>query len=129
MRSIAGIAIRDSRVFVARRHPGGDMGGKWEFPGGKCEEGEDSASTAVREFEEEFGLSIVAGSVIGKSSFMNNGKAYELAAIMVSFDGNPAFLREHLEYRWVGAEELLTLDLADSDRSLLTFVLPLLSVS
>lgn len=105
------------------------MGGKWEFPGGKCEEGEDSGATAVREFDEEFGLSIVAGAVIGKSSFMNNGKSYELAAILVSFDGKPAFLREHLEYRWVGAEELLTLDLADSDRSLLTFVLPLLSVS
>ena len=129
MRSIAGISIRGARVFVARRSQGGDMGGKWEFPGGKREAGEGDEAAALREFDEEFGLSIMAGAVIGESSFANNGKAYELAAILVSFEGEPAFLREHVECRWVGAEELVELDLADSDRSLLAFVLPLLIVS
>ena len=105
------------------------MGGKWEFPGGKGEEGERDQDTALREFDEEFGLSILAGAVIGESSFANNGKTYELAAILVSFEGEPAFLREHMECRWVGAQEIADLDLADSDRSLLAIVLPLLVVS
>ena len=105
------------------------MGGKWEFPGGKRESGERDADTAVREFDEEFGLPVEAGAVIGESSFANDGKSYELAAVLVSFAGQPPVLREHVDSRWVGAEELVTLDLADSDRSLLPFVLPLLVVT
>lgn len=104
------------------------MGGKWEFPGGKREPGELDADAAAREFDEEFGLAIRVGEVVGQSSFENNGKVYELGAVLVSFDGEPVELREHDEVRWVDAEELVALDLSDSDRSLLGFVLPLLAV-
>ncbi len=102
------------------------MGGTWEFPGGKCEPGESDAEAVVREYDEEFGLRVVPGPTIGESGFVNGVKPYELAAVMVEFDGEPPELREHDEYRWVGAEELVALELSDSDRSLLAFVLPLL---
>lgn len=128
MRSIAGVAIRGDRVFVARRSAGGAMGGKWEFPGGKLEPGERDADAAVREFDEEFGLFVTVGATIGRSAFQNNGKTYELTALLVSFSGEPLELREHDEVRWVGAAELQTLDLSDSDRSLVPFVAPLLGV-
>jgi len=128
MRSIAGIAIRGCRVFVARRSAGGSMGGKWEFPGGKLEAGERDREAAIREFDEEFGLSVEVGSTIGESSFDNNGKHYELAAVLVTFYGEPSELREHDEVRWVNADALAALDLSDSDRSLVPFVLPLLVV-
>lgn len=102
------------------------MGGKWEFPGGKLESGEHVADAAIREFDEEFGLAITVGTMVGQSTFQNNGKHYELAALLVSFDGEPMELCEHDEVRWVDAVELNTLDLSDSDRSLVTFVAPLL---
>lgn len=102
------------------------MGGTWEFPGGKREPGESDEETVVREYAEEFGLRAEPGPTIGESGFVNGVKPYELAAVMVYFDGDPAELNEHDEYRWVNAEELLALELSDSDRSLLTFVLPLL---
>jgi len=126
MRSVAGIAIRGNRVFVARRVAGGAMGGKWEFPGGKLESGEHAADAAIREFDEEFGLAIAVGTMIGQSTFQNNGKHYELVALLVSFDGEPPELREHDEVRWVTAAELRALDLSDSDRSLVPFTVPLL---
>lgn len=128
MRSVAGVAIRGNRVFVARRTAGGAMGGKWEFPGGKLEPGEQDAEATIREFDEEFGLAVSVGATIGLSSFQNNGKQYELAALLVSFEGAPRELREHDEVRWVGSEELESLDLSDSDRSLVPYVLPLLSL-
>ena len=102
------------------------MGGKWEFPGGKLEPGEQDSDAAIREFDEEFGLAVSVGATIGSSAFQNNGKTYELAALLVSFSGEPLELREHDEVRWVGASELQSLDLSDSDRSLVHFVLPLL---
>ncbi|MDR0663113.1 MAG: NUDIX domain-containing protein, partial [Spirochaetaceae bacterium] len=38
--SVAGIAVKGGKFFVGRRVSGGYMGEKWEFPGGKVEEGE-----------------------------------------------------------------------------------------
>lgn len=104
------------------------MGGKWEFPGGKGEPGESDQESIAREFDEEFGLTVTVGATIGESSFENAGKRYALAAIIVSFDGEPPALREHTQALWVDAEALSSLDLSDSDRSLLPFVMPLLAV-
>lgn len=126
MRSVAGVAVRDGKAFVARRLQGGSMGGRWEFPGGKVEEGESETAAVAREFDEEFGLRVSVGERLGESTFQNSGKRYELAAFRVAFVGEPSCLREHAEVAWLGAGELQDLDLSDSDRSLLPFVLPLL---
>ncbi len=104
------------------------MGGKWEFPGGKGEPGESDQEAIAREFDEEFGLTVEVGATIGESSFENAGKRYALAALLVSFEGEPPVLREHEQVLWVDAEALSALDLSDSDRSLLPFVIPLLGV-
>jgi len=129
MKSIAGIAIRGNLVFVAKRQAGGAMGGKWEFPGGKSEPGESVDQTAQREFEEEFGLTVRVGRTIGESTFNNGRKQYELVAVLVAFEGEPRELKEHDSCMWVDAPALQLLDLADSDRSLLPCVLPLLVVT
>jgi 8-oxo-dGTP diphosphatase len=126
MRSVAGISLRGASVFVARRKPGGSMGGRWEFPGGKLEPGECDRDAAIREFREEFDLDIVVGRSIGESSFRNGGKQYELVAVLVDFDGDPPALHEHDTCRWVDRRTLGELEFADSDRSLLPFILPLL---
>lgn len=126
MRSVAGVAVRGGKAFVARRLQGGSMGGRWEFPGGKVEDSESEAEAVAREFDEEFGILVRVGERIGESTFSNSGRIYELAAFRVAFEDEPPYLREHAEAAWLGAEELLTLDLSDSDRSLLPFVLPLL---
>lgn len=44
-------------LLVARRHADAIRGGLWEFPGGKIEAGESAARAALREIEEEVGLS------------------------------------------------------------------------
>jgi 8-oxo-dGTP diphosphatase len=125
-RSVAGIAIKDGLVLVARRLPGGEMGGTWEFPGGKLEPGEEDAQALKREYDEEFGVAIKAGQKLGQSWFEHSGKHYELAAIEIDLEPGPLQLREHSETRWVGAEDLVALELADSDRALLPFVIHLL---
>ncbi|TFG83037.1 MAG: (deoxy)nucleoside triphosphate pyrophosphohydrolase [Spirochaetales bacterium] len=125
-RSVAGIAIRRGRVFVGLRKSGGDLGGKWEFPGGKLEPGETDDQALVREFNEEFGLIVNVGRLLGESDFAHGGHRYSLAALALDFRGEPPELREHDEVRWVDATELCSMDLAESDRTLLSFILPLL---
>jgi 8-oxo-dGTP diphosphatase len=65
--SVAGIARQGAALFIARRKPGGSLGGKWEFPGGKVEEGESAEQALVREYAEELSLPIRVGEEIGSA--------------------------------------------------------------
>lgn len=47
---------KDGRILMSRRPEGKDFAGKWEFPGGKMEEGEKPEQTVVRELREELGI-------------------------------------------------------------------------
>lgn len=46
------------RVLIARRLPKKPLGGYWEFPGGKRQQGESPARCVEREFQEELGLNV-----------------------------------------------------------------------
>ena len=119
-RSVAGIAYRQGMLFVARRIPGGPIGGLWEFPGGKVESGEDDQAALKREYLEEFGIPVRVGPCLASASFFHNGKNRRLTAYRVDFDRDDFILREHTEWRWVSLEEAAELELADSDRKLLS---------
>ena len=60
-----GIAlVRRGGCYLIRQRPpvpGSPMPGYWEFPGGKCDEGESPAQAAVRECWEEARVRVVPG--------------------------------------------------------------------
>ena len=126
-RSVAGILIYQGKVFVAKRGPEGSFQGCWEFPGGKVEEGESDEAAIVREFDEEFGIEVRALRLLGESIFPHRGIDRVLAAWLIDLAPftRPQLL-EHEEIAWAEASELQGLELVDSDRDLLPFVLPLL---
>jgi 8-oxo-dGTP diphosphatase len=126
-RSVAGILINQGKVFIAKRGPEGSFGGCWEFPGGKVEEGESDEAAIAREFDEEFGIKIEALKLLGESVFPHRGRDRILAAWLIGLEPftRPRLL-EHEEIAWAGAEKLGTLELVDSDRDLLPYILPLI---
>ena len=111
---------RDGVVLIARRQPGGRLGGKWEFPGGKLEDGESQEQGLKRELDEELGLEVRVDGLIGTTEFRNGPKRYRLFTYRVTPLGDPPIAREHAELRWVPIEEIDRYDLADSDRSMLS---------
>jgi 8-oxo-dGTP diphosphatase len=120
--SVAGIAVEDGRLFIARRLRGGDLGGKWEFPGGKVEPGETDGEALVREFEEEFGIPIKTGPFLGAASFEHRGLCFTVRAYRIYFPHQNFTLAEHSEWRWAGPEDIEKLDFAGSDLRLLTAI-------
>ncbi|MGQ9501843.1 MAG: A/G-specific adenine glycosylase [Anaerolineae bacterium] len=48
----------DGRVLIAQRRPDAMLGGLWEFPGGKCQDGETLTECLRREVREELGVII-----------------------------------------------------------------------
>jgi len=50
------VILRDGRLLLTRRPPGGPLGFQWELPGGKIEEGETPEHALVREIDEELGV-------------------------------------------------------------------------
>jgi 8-oxo-dGTP diphosphatase len=116
--SVAGVAIKGDKLFIARRRPGGDLGGKWEFPGGKVRPGESHTDTLKREYLEELSVSVEAGEKIGEARFVHGNTRFFLSALLVTLQSEDFFLKEHSEYRWVTFPELEQLDFAGSDRQI-----------
>jgi len=56
--TVVAAVIRDAdgRVLLTRRPDDRHMGGLWEFPGGKVDDGEAPADALVRELREELGV-------------------------------------------------------------------------
>lgn len=117
--SIACIALLNGKILVAHRNPTGQMGGRWEFPGGKVEVGETDQEAVVREIKEEFGIAVTVGEKIAEASFIHNAENVLLHAyrIFVPHDGieKKYSLTEHTEYNWIAIEDVAKLNFVDSD--------------
>ena len=58
---VAVITNADGKILIDRRKNEGEMGGLWEFPGGKIEPGETVEECIEREIKEELDIKIAVG--------------------------------------------------------------------
>ncbi|MBO5137321.1 MAG: NUDIX domain-containing protein [Spirochaetaceae bacterium] len=119
--SVACILICNSKILLGKRLPGGDVGGLWEFPGGKVEANETHQQAIIREFQEEFSVDVQVGTYIANSSFNHKGKDFKLFAYQIFFkEENPNWiLNEHTQIDWFTIDEINKLNLVDSDKKIL----------
>jgi 8-oxo-dGTP diphosphatase len=60
-RVVAALIIKDDRILACQRTRHQAMPLKWEFPGGKIEDGEQPRDAMRRELEEELGIAAEVG--------------------------------------------------------------------
>ncbi len=118
--SIAGLAERKGRYFLAKRKPGGDLGCKWELPGGKLEEGESPVEAMEREWLEELELPVKTGELLSEGTFFHRDKEFRLHMYEVEFNAEPHVFHEHTECGWFSPVEINSMDIAESDRIVLS---------
>src|SRR5574344_1601227 len=120
--SVACIADQNNIIFIAKRKPIGDMGGKWEFPGGKVESGETFEEAIQREMQEEFFCDVKVIEKITESEFFHKNQKCSLNVYLISFlaeiDAKKENLPEHTDYKWVDLDEIKSLDFVDSDMNI-----------
>lgn len=88
---------------------------RWEFPGGKVEDGERPEVALVRELHEEFGVDVAVYEHIGEGTSEVDGRRIWLEVYRTDVTSGSLTLHEHEAVRWVGAEELDELDWAEAD--------------
>jgi ADP-ribose pyrophosphatase len=114
IRVVAAVIRRGDTLLVCQRPTHKRHGGLWEFPGGKCENGESDETAIRRELREELNVEPVS---IGRSEFevADAGSPYLIAFIPVTIEVEPRAL-EHSALVWAPIADLLAMPLAPSDR-------------
>ena len=94
------------KILIDQRKPEGLLGGLWEFPGGKCEEGEALQDCLTREVKEELGITI---KVLKKIAAVDHAYTH-FRVTLHAFDcrytsGIPKAIG-CTDFKWVTIEEL-----------------------
>ena len=114
--AVAVVLSPQGKVLMTRRHARTHQGGKWEFPGGKVEQGESVTDALARELLEEVGIVPLAPRPLVRVSHDYPDRAVLLDTWLVeNWRGEPA-AREGQPMRWVSEEELAQLALPPANQ-------------
>lgn len=113
---VAAVMERDGLILACQRKKGDRHELKWEFPGGKVEQGEDPSTALKRELWEELGIDATVGVEIARYQFAYPGKApIELIFFEVTEYRGEIENRIFAQIRWCEARELPSLDFLEGD--------------
>lgn len=115
----AGILTDGDRVLVCQRRAGGRFPLKWEFPGGKVEDGETPEACLRRELREELAIEAEVGPEIYKTEYRYpNGFAVRLLFFRIPrYAGTPKN-RAFERIEWARPADLGQFDFLEADRAL-----------
>jgi len=104
--------------LIAQRPAHGLLGGLWEFPGGKVQEGEDLPACLRREICEELGAEIEVGEPLGVYRHAFTHFRITLHAFRCTLIRNEPRPIEHADIRWVKPEEMERYPMGKIDRQI-----------
>ena len=109
---------RGGTFLVTRRPKGVHLEGLWEFPGGKCEDGESHDACLRREMLEELGSEVRVSGEVFQVSHAYPDRIVQLHFFRCDLLDEPRPLLGQ-EIQWVTGERLVQLDFPPADAELI----------
>jgi A/G-specific adenine glycosylase len=114
----AAVINRGDKVLIACRPLRGLLGGLWEFPGGKQQDGEDLPACLRREICEELGVEIKVGAQLGVYQHAYTHFRVTLHAFWCSLEQGEPRPIQAADVRWVSPAELSQYPMGKIDRQI-----------
>jgi 8-oxo-dGTP diphosphatase len=116
---VAALIFKADQILVCQRTRHQTMPLKWEFPGGKIEEGEQPRAALHRELNEELGIDATIGEEVARIRHeYKNGSAVELRFYAVREYKGEIENRIFKDMRWAIRSDLPSFDFLEADRQL-----------
>jgi 8-oxo-dGTP diphosphatase len=112
---VCGIIFKDDLVLICRRKAEKSLGGYWEFPGGKVEEGESNEESLLRELIEELNLKVEIKQHFFDTVHQYDDGAIELISFICETENIASESTDHDQLEWVEVRDLLNWKLAPAD--------------
>lgn len=109
------ITNAEGLLLACKRRDGSHLGGLWEFPGGKVEDGESAEDALVREIHEELGVQVVVGDALQAVEWHYETLSIRLLPYRCRMLAGNLVPTEHSELRWCHLTELNALAWAPAD--------------
>ncbi|MDE9445643.1 8-oxo-dGTP diphosphatase MutT [Xenorhabdus bovienii] len=112
----------NDEIFITQRHVDSHMGGFWEFPGGKLEQGEISEQALIRELKEEVGITVTHCELVQTITHEFSDRNITLYFYLVDQWKNEPFGKEGQPSRWVLQTELIADEFPPANRSIVALL-------
>ena len=113
------IIEKDGKVLSVQRSETMSLPLKWEFPGGKIDEGEGPEQCLMREVREELGIEVVLVHALSPVSHQYPDFKVTLYPFICRITAGEVTLYEHKACAWLPPEKLHELDWAAADLPLI----------
>ena len=118
IRVSAAVIHKDGKIFATQRGYG-EYKGKWEFPGGKREEGESGEEALKREIKEELDSTIIIEKLICTTQYDYPTFHLTMDVYLATLLEGKLTLLEHEDAKWVSLDSIDTLDWLGADWSVI----------
>lgn len=111
-----GVILQQQQVLLALRSNKQHQGGKWEFPGGKVEQGETVEAALARELAEELAITVTKAEPFMLLNYTYPERQVTLDIWLVTaFSGTPEGL-EGQPLQWVNISDLENIQFPDANQ-------------
>ena len=116
----AALLFQEGKIFATKRgdSPYPYVAHKYEFPGGKIEQGESGESAVKREMKEELDMDVKVGSLYAKHTFEYPDFIITLSLYECEM-ASSFLLKEHESYAWIAPKDLNEEEWAPADADIL----------
>jgi 8-oxo-dGTP diphosphatase len=120
-RVVAALIVDKGKILVCQRTRHQTMPLKWEFPGGKIEEGEQPRNALHRELDEELGIDATIGDEAARIRHeYKSGNSVELRFFVVREYRGEIENRIFKDLQWAIPADLPTFDFLEADLKLVS---------